>query len=603
MRKITKNILGIFLILFALSIIFPLFLDRGEKAGDINVSDFILKIKNSEVKSIEIQGNTITAKLKDDSTVKTLKESDASFTETLKNYGVSQEALEKVNVSIKEESGKGIWLGVVLPNILPLVLFGVLIWLFVRSAQKGAGQIFSFSRANIRMFNTLGKLTMFKDVAGLKEAKEELQEVVEFLKNPDKFFKLGAKIPRGVLLVGPTGTGKTMLARAVAGEANVPFFHMSGSEFVEMFVGVGANRVRDLFQTAKKQAPAIVFIDEIDAVGRHRGAGLGGGHDEREQTLNQILVEMDGFENETRLVVVAATNRPDILDPALLRPGRFDRRIAVDLPDINEREEILKIHSQDKPLAKNINLRRLAERTAGFSGADLSNLMNEAAILTARHNKSVITNKELFVSVEKVILGPERRSHVMSKKEREIAAFHEAGHAIVAASFPDSDPVHKISIISRGRAGGYTLKVPSEDKNFRSRREFQTDLATALGGYAAEEIVFGDITTGASSDLQRATELARKMVTKFGMSELGPITFGEGEELIFLGKEIGHEKNYSEELAAKIDDAVIGFIKNAYETAKNILNEKRGKLQQVAQRLLQKEVIEKEEFEALMVMV
>ena len=442
---------------------------------------------------------------------------------------------------------------------------------------------------------------MFSDVAGAIEAKEELIEVVDFLKNPKKFLDMGARIPRGVLLVGAPGTGKTLLARAVAGEANVPFFYISGSEFVEMFVGVGASRVRDLFAMAKKFAPSIVFIDEIDAVGRQRGAGLGGGHDEREQTLNQILVEMDGFDRDTNIIIVAATNRPDILDPALLRPGRFDRRIVLDIPDIDEREAILKIHALDKPLDKSVNLRRVAERTPGFSGADLANVINEAAISTARQNHKIIEQETFYHAIEKVLLGPERRSHILSQKEKEIAAYHEAGHALVAGVLPHADPVHKISIVSRGQAAGYTMKLPTEDRHLYSKSQFLADLAVLMGGYAAEKIVFNELTTGASSDLKKATNLARSLVTEYGMSEkLGPISLGEKEELVFLGRELGTHQNYSQSVAETIDKEIKNFLKMAYETAKKIITQRRKKLEKIAKRLIEKETIERDEFAAIM---
>lgn len=463
-------------------------------------------------------------------------------------------------------------------------------------------QAFDFTKARARLFGAEGhpkERITFKDVAGLKEAKEELMEVVDFLKNPKKFLQMGATIPRGVLLMGAPGTGKTLLARAVAGEAYVPFFHISGSEFVEMFVGVGAGRVRDLFATAKKSAPAIIFIDELDAIGRHRGAGLGGGQDEREQTLNQILVEMDGFERDTKLIVMAATNRPDVLDPALLRPGRFDRRVVLDLPDVNDREEILKIHCQGKPLALDVNLREVAERTPGFSGADLANVVNEAAILAARRNKQQVFRQELLESIEKVLLGPERKSHVLSKKEKQIAAFHEAGHAVVSASLPDTEPIRKISIVARGMAAGYTIKMPLEEKRLRTKSEFVAEIATLLAGFCAEKLKFGEITTGASNDLEKASQLARKLVKEYGMSSLGPISFGEKEEIIFLGKELGEQRNYSEKVAAQIDKEVENFIKTAENTAKKILNKKKKLLEKVAQTLIEKETIEREEFENL----
>jgi len=487
--------------------------------------------------------------------------------------------------------------------ILPFLLGGFLIWYMMRQANRANVSVFGFGKTQARLFGPFDgkKKIMFSDVAGANEAKEELVEVVDFLKNPKKFLDIGARIPRGVLLVGAPGTGKTLLARAIAGEANVPFFYISGSEFVEMFVGVGASRVRDLFTMAKKFAPSIVFIDEIDAVGRQRGAGLGGGHDEREQTLNQILVEMDGFDRDTNIIIIAATNRPDILDPALLRPGRFDRRIVVDIPDINDREAILKIHSLDKPLAPDVDLRRIAERTPGFSGADLANVINEAAILTARQSKKIVDQETLYHSIEKVLLGPERRSHLLSRKEKEIASYHEAGHALVAGVLPHSDPVHKISVVSRSRAAGYTLKFPIEDKHLHSKNEFLADLAVLMGGYAAEKIVFKELTTGASDDLKKATDLARRLVTEYGMSEkFGPIALGEKDEMVFLGRDFGTEKNYSESMAEAIDKEIKTFLFAAYETAKKVISQRRKKLKEIAKRLIEKETIERDEFEMIM---
>jgi cell division protease FtsH len=440
----------------------------------------------------------------------------------------------------------------------------------------------------------------FKDVAGCKEAKEELMEVVEFLKNPKKFTSLGAKIPKGVLLMGAPGTGKTLMAKAVSGQAGVPFFSISGSEFVEMFVGVGASRVRDLFKKAKKASPCIIFIDEIDAVGRQRGTGLGGSHDEREQTLNQILVEMDGMETKTNVIVMAATNRPDVLDPALLRPGRFDRRVVIDMPDIKNREAILKVHAENKILDKNVDLRTIAERTPGFSGADLSNLLNEAAILSARRDKKVIEQIDILDSVERVLLGPERKSHVLSEKEKKITAYHEAGHALIAHELPNTDPVQKVSIISRGQAAGYTLKLPVEDKHLHPRSEFIDELAVLLGGYMAEKQIFGEVTTGASNDLREATKLAKKIITQYGMDEkLGPRTFGEKEELIFLGKEIHEQKDYSEKTAEMIDQQITQLIKNAQETALEILTKKRKSLDKLVNELIKHETLERKAFEAI----
>jgi cell division protease FtsH len=481
-------------------------------------------------------------------------------------------------------------------------MIGFFIWFLLRQAQRGNNQALTFGMSRARMLLPIKdkkRRITFQDVAGAKEAKEELLEVVEFLKNPQKFLKLGAKIPRGVLLLGPPGTGKTLMAKAVAGEANVPFFSISGSEFVEMFVGVGASRVRDLFKQAKKNAPAIVFIDEIDAVGRHRGAGLGGGHDEREQTLNQILVEMDGFDTETNVIVIAATNRPDVLDPALLRPGRFDRRVVIDNPDIEERNAILRIHSRGKPISKNVKLRQIAERTPGFSGADLANLVNEAAILAARRNKNEIEMQELREAIEKVLLGPERKSYIMDDEEKKITAYHEAGHALIASSIPGADPVHKVSIISRGHAAGYTLNVPQKDVRLHFRSYYLGQISILLGGYATEKMIFKEVTTGASNDLERATDLSRRLVTRFGMSDLGPMTFGKNDELVFLGKELHEQKNYSEKIAEKIDQEVEKIIKTSFEKTCQILEQKSRLLKKIAEELLEKETLEKEEFEAL----
>jgi cell division protease FtsH len=468
----------------------------------------------------------------------------------------------------------------------------------LRQAQRGNTQALSFGTSRARVTDPKDKKNRvtFKDVAGAKESKEELMEIVDFLKSPQKFLKLGAKIPKGVLLLGPPGVGKTLMAKAVAGEANVPFFNISGSEFVEMFVGVGASRVRDLFKQAKKNAPAIVFIDEIDAVGRHRGAGLGGGHDEREQTLNQILVEMDGFDTTTNVIVIAATNRPDVLDPALLRPGRFDRRVVMDLPDIEERVAILKIHSKEKPLDGSVDLRKIAVRTSGFSGADLANLVNEAAILAVRREKKVISSDELTESIEKVILGPERKSRRIEEEEKKIIAFHEAGHALMASSLKKADPVQKVSIISRGHAGGYTLSAPDKDLRLHSRSYFIDELSVLLAGYVSEKLAFDDVTTGASNDLERATSLARNLITRYGMSDLGPRTFGNKDELIFLGKEIKEERNYSEKTAEDIDQQVSKFIEDAYKVTEKILVEKKSILEKLVSVLLEKETLEQDEY-------
>lgn len=601
MHKATKTILTAILALLFLSSLYSL-LRSAEKPEKIAFNTLVAQIRDEKVEKVSVEGNDLRVVLKDGVEEISRKESESSLAEILKTYGVEAEKLARVNIEVKEPSGALYWVSALFPILLPFIFIGLLFWFMVRQAQRGNMQAFSFGKSQARMIdpNDKKKRTTFADVAGLKEAKEELREVVEFLKHPKKFLELGAKIPKGVVLMGSPGTGKTLLAKAVAGEASVPFFNMSGSEFVELFVGVGASRVRDLFKEAKRHAPAIVFIDEIDAVGRHRGAGLGGGHDEREQTLNQILVEMDGFDTDTNVIVIAATNRPDILDPALLRPGRFDRRVTLDEPDIADREEILKIHAQGKPLAKDVALRAVAERTPGFTGADLANLVNEAAIFTARLNKKIIGQEELLESIEKVLLGPERRSRVITKKEKEITAYHEAGHALVAASIPHTDPVHKVSVVARGQAGGYTLKLPVEDRRLRSKKEFEADLAVMLGGQVAEQEVFGDVTTGAFNDLEKASELARKLVTRFGMSKLGPITFGRQQELIFLGKEIATEKNYSEEVARQIDKEVERFITEAKRAAIRIITTRRAKLDRIAKELMEKETIEREAFERLM---
>ena len=601
MKDVLKNILFALVIFIVLVSLFSGTADFFKKEKVISLSELSAQIKENRVKKAVISGDKVLLTFLDDSAAVVYKEPAGSFLDILKNLGADEKNIAALDIQVKTESGFGYFLINILPVILPFLLILLFFWFMFRQAKAGQTQAFSFGASQAKIFDPAKEKTTFKDVAGADEAKEELKEVVEFLKSPDKFLSMGAKIPRGVILVGAPGTGKTLMARAVAGEANVPYFHISGSEFVEMFVGVGASRVRDLFRNAKKHAPAIVFIDEIDAVGRHRGAGLGGGHDEREQTLNQILVEMDGFERNTNVIVIAATNRPDILDPALLRPGRFDRRVIIDEPDIKNREEILKIHALGKPLSQDVNLRKIAERTPGFSGADLANLMNEAAILAARRNQKEVTQIELTESIEKVMLGPERRSKVYSPKEKEIVAFHEAGHALVASALPQADPVHKISIISRGRAGGYTLKLPSEEINFYSKAKFMDELATLLGGYAAERTVFNDVTTGPCSDLRIASDLARRIVTEYGMSEkMGPITFGEKEHMVFLGKELSEHRNYSETVAAKIDEELANFIDNAYNTALKIVKEKRGALNHIAQVLIEKETIEQREFEELM---
>lgn len=600
MKLLYKNIFWSIVTLITVAVVFSLFLQTEQPKTNISINELAQKINNGEVKKITEQGNVLTIELSDGKKSFSRKEAEVGLSETLNNYGVSGEALLAVKREIKDESGTRFWLGVLVPTILPIIIIGFIFWMLFRQARTGTNQVFNFGKSNIRLSSPHKDKITFNDVAGLKEAKQELEEVVDFLKNPKKFFELGAKIPRGVLLMGPPGTGKTLLARAVAGEGNVPFFHISASELVEMFVGVGAARTRDAFLTAKKAAPAILFFDEIDAIGRERGAGLGGGHDEREQTLNQILVEMDGFDRETRVVILAATNRPDILDSALLRPGRFDRRVVLDLPDIKDREEILKIHAKDKPLDKDVDLAKVSVRTPGFSGADLANLINEAAILAARKNRKVISQEHLFDSIEKVILGPERRSRIISEKEKKITAYHEAGHALVTASLKDADPVHKISIVSRGRAGGYTLKLPTEEMRLRTKSQFLTDLAIMMGGYTAEQAVFGDISTGASNDLKEASRLARALVTKFGMSDLGPISFGKTEELVFLGREIAVEKDYSETVATKIDAEINRFITLAHKAAKKIIESRRKVLETIAETLTKKETLEQEEFYGLL---
>ena len=603
MKHLFKNLLIAFLVFLTIAGFFTLLNSPTEKPIEVSLSQLVEQINQEEVSTIVIKGDQLEIELKNGAKEKATKEKEASLTESLKNYGLAPEKLKLVNLEIKGESGLAFWLGAVLPFLLPLLIIGFFFWFMFRGARQGQMQAFSFGRSRARLISPKDKKdkVTFKDVAGLKEAKEELEEIVEFLKNPKKFVDLGAKIPKGVLLVGAPGTGKTLLAKAVSFEAGVPFFSVSGSEFIEMFVGVGSSRVRDLFQTAKKNSPCIIFLDELDAIGRQRGAGLGGGHDEREQTLNQILVEMDGFDPNTGIILISATNRPDVLDPALLRPGRFDRRIVLDLPDIKDREGILKIHARNKPLEEKVNLREIAERTPGFSGADLANIVNEAAILAARRDKKEIGQDELRECIEKVLLGPERKSHILSEKEKEIAAYHESGHALVNASLTHTDPIQKVSIIARGQAAGYTLKLPIEDRHLHSRSEFVDELAVLMGGYVSEELVFKELTTGASSDLLKATELARKLVTKYGMSEkLGPMTFGGKEEMIFLGREIATEKDYSEEVAAQIDKEVAKFIDNAFRTAKKILTEKRKKLNQIAKQLIKKETIERKEFERLM---
>lgn len=597
-----SNFLISVLILFFVVSIYSLIANNKSKP-EISISELAKAVESGEVKEILVKSSSIEATFKDEVVKTSKKEEGTNIAETLASYGVTSEELGGVKVSVDQAGGFFYWLLNLSPILFPILFIAVFIWVMTRQI-KGAGmQAFSFgqSRARLTEPDDQKQRVTFKDVAGCKEAKEELSEIVDFLKNPKKFLEIGARIPKGILLMGAPGTGKTLLARAVAGEAGVAFFSISGSEFVEMFVGVGASRVRDLFQIAKRAAPAIIFMDEIDAVGRVRGGGLGGGNDEREQTLNQILVEMDGFEPAEKVVVMAATNRPDVLDPALLRPGRFDRRVTIDLPDRADREEILKIHSKEKPFAEDVNLTVIAERTPGFSGADLYSLMNEGAILAARENRTKVSQFDLVRSIEKVMLGPERRSHILSKKEKEITAYHEAGHALVASILPFADPVHKISIISRGRAAGYTLKLPIEDRKLQSKNEFLDDIAMSLGGYVTEKMVFGDLTTGPSNDLQVSTAMARDMVTKYGMSEnMGPVALeGVGGKALF-GRGV-NEKEYSEEVSALIDKEVSKIMKDAYNKAENIITGHRPLLDIIAKRLIEVENIEREEFENILI--
>lgn len=589
----------IFMLITALYLVVS---DSGaQKIVEIPISDLAKSVSGGEVKKILVEGEKLTITYQDDGVKKSKKETDAALSQTLFNYGVTSEALAKTEIEIKSESGFFFVLINILPFLLPIIFILIFFW-YISRQVKGAGmQALSFgqSKARITDPNDKNNRVTFKDVAGCKEAKEELKEIVDFLKSPKKFLDIGARIPKGVMLNGAPGTGKTLLARAVAGEAGVPFFHLSGSEFVEMFVGVGASRVRDLFKMAKKAAPAIIFVDEIDAIGRTRGGGFGGGNDEREQTLNQILVEMDGFEPNDKVIVMAATNRPDVLDPALIRPGRFDRKVMLDLPDRADREEILKIHALKKPLAEDINLKLIAERTPGFSGADLYSLMNEGAILAARENRKKVFQFDLIRAIEKVMLGPERKSHLLSKKEKEITAYHEAGHAIVASVLPYADPVHKVSIIARGNAGGYTLKLPLEERRLQSRKEFIDDIAMSLGGYVAEKMIFGDITTGPSSDLQVSTNLARAMVTRWGMSDLiGPVALVGGGGRVQFGEE--SNRDHSEEIAKKVDSEVSRIINDGLQSAERVLTEYRKAFDAIAHKLIEVETLEQEEYEKIL---
>ncbi len=575
------------------------------KPKEVPISDVARSVASGAVEKIVVEGTALTITYNDGTPEQvSVKELESSLSDTLRNYGVPATALDKISVEVKVDDGIGFLLLNILPIVIPILFLVAFVWILTRQVRGAGMQAFTFGQSRARLVTPEDKKQRitFKDVAGVKEAKEELTEIVDFLRNPKKFLEIGARIPKGILLMGAPGTGKTLLARAVAGEAGVAFFSISGSEFVELFVGVGASRVRDLFKVAKQAAPAIIFVDEIDAVGRVRGTGMGGGNDEREQTLNQILVEMDGFEPNEKVIVMAATNRPDVLDPALQRPGRFDRRVVLDLPDRHDREAILSIHAKQKPFAEDVNLSLIAERTPGFSGADLYSLMNEAAILAARENRKKIAQFDLIRAIEKVMLGPERKSHLLSRKEKEITAYHEAGHALVASVLPHADPVHKVSIIARGRAGGYTLKLPLEDRKLQSRREFLDDIAMSLGGYVAEKLIFGDLTTGPSNDLQVSTALARDMVTKYGMSDkLGPVALeGIGGRALWGSRGVeGGE--YSERVAADIDAEVTRIMTEAMQKAEQILNEKKSLLEVIATRLVETETIERDEFDQILV--
>jgi cell division protease FtsH len=565
----------------------------NQLAADVN-SGLVAKIQSSENNRIHVVFNDGTER-------DTVKESESTLVQQLLDYGVTPERLNstKITVEVIPPSLMSMILGS-LPYIIPMLALGFLVFLIFRQAQGSNNAAMSFGKSKARMFTGENPTVTFQDVAGVEESKEELQEIVEFLREPQKFIQIGARIPKGVLLVGPPGTGKTLMAKAVSGEAGVPFFSISGSEFVEMFVGVGASRVRDLFDQAKRHSPAIVFVDEIDAVGRQRGAGLGGSHDEREQTLNQLLVEMDGFDTDTNVIIIAATNRPDILDPALMRPGRFDRRVVLDRPDVKGREAILKVHVKGKPLAPEVDLGSLARSTPGFVGADIENLVNEAAILSARRNKKIIGQSELEESIERVIAGPERKSRLISPDEKKIIAYHEAGHAVIMNALPEHDPVHKVTIIGRGMAGGYTMPLPEEDRILLPRKKLLAQLVALLGGRAAEELVFDDITSGASNDIERVTKLARTMVTRLGMSAgMGPMVYGQKEELIFLGREISEQRDYSEAVAEEIDNEVRAIVNTAYKEARKLLTKYRKQLDAVAQKLLEVETLSKDDFQKI----
>src|SRR3989344_4968181 len=598
------NIAGAIFIFMIITALYLVVADIPEKVPDVSISDLAGSIVAGEVERIAVQVEELTITYTNEEIRKAKKEAGTSLTETLSNYGLSGEILSNTEIVIERESGFSYWLLNFLPFLLPIFFILLLFWYLSRQVRGAGIQALSFGQSKARITDPSDKhnRVTFKDVAGCKEAKEELREIVEFLRSPKKFLDIGARIPKGVILTGAPGTGKTLLARAVAGEAKVPFLYLSGSEFGEMFVGVGASRVRDLFKMAKKIAPSIIFVDEIDAVGRHRGSGFGGGNDEREQTLNQILVEMDGFEPNDKVIIMAATNRPDVLDPALLRPGRFDRRVVLDLPDLKDREEILHIHARKVPMFDDVDMNVIATRTPGFSGADLANLVNEAAILAAREDRKVITQYDLIRSVEKVMLGPERKSHILSLDEKKITAYHEGGHALVASVLEHADPVHKISIISRGRAAGYTLKLPLEEKKLHNKKAFLDDIAMTLGGYAAEKLIFGDITTGPSNDLQVATAMARNMVMKYGMSdEIGPVALGDqGGKIMFGGADLSN-KEYSEKTAFAVDNEVSRIIQEGLVRAEKVLNEHRKALDNLSKKLIESETIEREEFDNLLI--
>lgn len=591
MNKFFKNVLFYLLIIMVIIWMFDLYGEKNSKPADISYTSFMQHVQQDEIKQVTIVDNVISGKLKDGKEFSTVAPNDSKLVEKLE--------AKKVDIKAELPPQPPWWMSI-LSSILPMLIIVGLWFMLMNQGGAGGGKVMNFGKSRARRYDEEKLKITFKDVAGAEEAKQELEEVVEFLKHPQKYNDLGAKIPKGVLLYGPPGTGKTLLAKAVAGEAGVPFFSISGSDFVEMFVGVGASRVRDLFDQAKKSAPCIVFIDEIDAVGRQRGAGLGGGHDEREQTLNQLLVEMDGFSANEGIIMIAATNRPDILDPALLRPGRFDRQIVVDRPDIKGRTEILKVHVKGKPMGPDVNLDVIAQRTPGFTGADLSNLVNEAALLTARKDKKAINMPEMEEAAERVIMGPERKSRVISDKEKRLTAYHEGGHTIVGMLLEHTDPVHKVTIIPRGRAGGYTLSLPKEDKYYATRSEMLDELKVLLGGRVAEALVLKEISSGASNDLQRATQLARQMICEYGMSEnIGPVTFGHRQDQVFLGRDIARDKDYSEEVAAEIDKEVRSFMEDAYAATEKLLSDNIDKLHVIAKALMEKETLEEEEINQL----